>query len=182
MRDAYELEEVFAPVAPGLEAAAAEDLKAAGLSGVRVVEGGVAVEGGFDAGLRACLWSRIATTVRLKIARFRAEDRDELALGLAQVRWDPYLTEETPVQAVARRSKIHHTGQIEEAVRRAAGRALPRGSGGVLVRVVAGVAEVSIDLAGVRLHRRGWRKEGGRAPLRETLAAGILHLAGYRPG
>jgi putative N6-adenine-specific DNA methylase len=31
------------------------------------------------------------------------------------------------------------------------------------------------------LHRRGWRREAGRAPLRETLAAGVLALAGHDP-
>jgi putative N6-adenine-specific DNA methylase len=31
------------------------------------------------------------------------------------------------------------------------------------------------------LHRRGWRLEAGRAPLRETLAAGIVALCEYDP-
>ena len=33
---------------------------------------------------------------------------------------------------------------------------------------------VSIDLAGAGLHRRGYRQERTVAPLRETLAAGVL--------
>src|SRR4029453_17603243 len=32
-----------------------------------------------------------------------------------------------------------------------------------------------------RLHGRGWRRETGRAPLRETLAAGLLALCGHDP-
>jgi putative N6-adenine-specific DNA methylase len=40
---------------------------------------------------------------------------------------------------------------------------------------------VSVDASGALLHRRGWRLETGRAPLRETLAAGILALCGYDP-
>jgi putative N6-adenine-specific DNA methylase len=39
----------------------------------------------------------------------------------------------------------------------------------------------SIDSSGVLLHRRGWRLEAGRAPLRETLAAGVLALCEYDP-
>jgi putative N6-adenine-specific DNA methylase len=39
---------------------------------------------------------------------------------------------------------------------------------------------VSVDTSGLLLHRRGARAEIGRAPLRETLAAGVLQLAGYR--
>jgi putative N6-adenine-specific DNA methylase len=40
---------------------------------------------------------------------------------------------------------------------------------------------VSIDSSGDLLHRRGWRLEAGRAPLRETLAAGVLALCAYDP-
>jgi putative N6-adenine-specific DNA methylase len=39
---------------------------------------------------------------------------------------------------------------------------------------------ISLDSSGALLHRRGARVETGRAPLRETLAAGMLALAGYR--
>jgi putative N6-adenine-specific DNA methylase len=39
----------------------------------------------------------------------------------------------------------------------------------------------SVDSSGALLHRRGWRLEAGRAPLRETLAAGILALCEYDP-
>lgn len=38
-------------------------------------------------------------------------------------------------------------------------------------------ATVSVDFSGGSLHRRGYRVQGGRAPLKETLAAAILHSA-----
>ncbi len=40
---------------------------------------------------------------------------------------------------------------------------------------------LSVDSSGELLHKRGWRTEAGEAPLRETLAAGLLALAGYDP-
>jgi len=40
---------------------------------------------------------------------------------------------------------------------------------------------VSVDSSGARLHRRGYRPEGARAPLRETLAAAVLALSGWTP-
>jgi putative N6-adenine-specific DNA methylase len=51
----------------------------------------------------------------------------------------------------------------------------------VLVRGEGDVWTVSVDSSGELLHRRGWRREAGRAPLRETLAAGVLALAGHDP-
>ena len=38
---------------------------------------------------------------------------------------------------------------------------------------------VSLDLSGEGLHRRGYRLEGGEAPLKENLAAAILLRAGW---
>ncbi len=38
---------------------------------------------------------------------------------------------------------------------------------------------LSLDAAGSPLFRRGWRARVGAAPLRETLAAGLLRAAGY---
>jgi 23S rRNA (guanine2445-N2)-methyltransferase / 23S rRNA (guanine2069-N7)-methyltransferase len=40
-------------------------------------------------------------------------------------------------------------------------------------------AEISLDLSGGGLHRRGYRLEGGEAPLKENLAAAILLRAGW---
>src|SRR5262249_165364 len=44
-----------------------------------------------------------------------------------------------------------------------------------------GRVSLSADVGGELLHRRGWRQEISRAPMRETLAAGVLALAGYAP-
>lgn len=41
---------------------------------------------------------------------------------------------------------------------------------------------VSLDTSGALLHQRGYRREEGAAPLRETLAAAILRLAGFARG
>ena len=49
----------------------------------------------------------------------------------------------------------------------------------LLLREAGGTLTLSVDTSGEPLHRRGYRQEVSRAPLRETLAAGILQLAGY---
>ena len=72
--------------------------------------------------------------------------------------------------------------------RRGAGRARVRARRGDRTRsrcCVRGVEDrfmFSADASGERLHRRGARVEAGDAPLRETLAAGLLALAGWTPG
>ena len=47
----------------------------------------------------------------------------------------------------------------------------------VQVRLAGDRATISLDAAGRSLHARGYRDTGGPAPLRETLAAGVLGLA-----
>jgi putative N6-adenine-specific DNA methylase len=49
-------------------------------------------------------------------------------------------------------------------------------------RMEGGLCVLSVDTSGELLHLRGYRREVGRAPLRETLAAGLLRLAGWKPG
>ena len=47
----------------------------------------------------------------------------------------------------------------------------------VQVRLVDDTATISIDAGGDLLHRRGWRTEAGKAPMRENFAACLLALA-----
>ncbi|RJG04590.1 class I SAM-dependent RNA methyltransferase [Noviherbaspirillum sedimenti] len=39
-----------------------------------------------------------------------------------------------------------------------------------------------LDTSGEALFKRGWREDTGDAPLRENLAAGLLRVAGWKPG
>jgi putative N6-adenine-specific DNA methylase len=41
---------------------------------------------------------------------------------------------------------------------------------------------IYLDTSGEALFKRGWREETGDAPLRENLAAGLLRVAGWKPG
>jgi putative N6-adenine-specific DNA methylase len=52
----------------------------------------------------------------------------------------------------------------------------------IFVRAENDLFTVSIDSTGELLHKRGLKTQGGKAPVRETIAAAILRLAGYQPG
>lgn len=77
--------------------------------------------------------------------------------------------------------------QVREAIRdvfnRELGHAPPVDTGEPKVVVVAHLAHgrcmLSLDTSGKSLHKRGYREPGHPAPLKETLAAAILVLAGY---
>jgi putative N6-adenine-specific DNA methylase len=67
--------------------------------------------------------------------------------------------------------------ELPRARRASAARA---GGQALLARVHGGAASLSVDAAGAPLFRRGWRARVGAAPLRETLAAGILLTCGFK--
>ena len=51
----------------------------------------------------------------------------------------------------------------------------------MVVRLVHDHCTISVDSSGELLHRRGYRLATAKAPLRETLAAGMLLAAGWDP-
>ena len=178
-------ERLFATTAPGLEEALEEECRALVLA-PRVLPGGVEVEG--PAGLHRTLNLRLrsASRVLMRVGEFPAQDARALSAGLSRVGLGHCVSPGTPavVSASVKESRLARKDHLEQAARAAfrlpplkAGEdeAVPR----VFVRVAHDVCTVSVDTSGELLHRRGYRQEVSRAPIRESLAAGMLLLAGY---
>jgi putative N6-adenine-specific DNA methylase len=51
----------------------------------------------------------------------------------------------------------------------------------VHARIVRDRCELSVDTCGPALHRRGWRQQTAKAPLREDLAHALLRVGGWQP-
>src|SRR5436853_7906857 len=94
-------------------------------------------------------------------------------------------------RASASHCRLYHTSALTDAAVLAVAAAVPgghaaaRGEDADVTLLVRGVDDrftFSADASGELLHRRGARIETGAAPLRETLAAGLLALAGWKPG
>ena len=175
----------FVPVAPGLEPALAGEIESL-LPGVKLKQraGGVEFRVDLQGLMTVARRSRIAESVRVRVARFEARDFRTLEAGLNRVPWDAYVRRgaEPTIRVRARRSKLIHSDAIAERV----GRALERrgsGPGGpaptVHVRLEKDRVQISIEAADELLHQRGWRGKGGQAPLRENLAAACLALSGW---
>jgi putative N6-adenine-specific DNA methylase len=184
----------FAVVAPGAEEVAArEATQALPDATVNAVAGGVEIEGSLPAGLSANLELRLPTRVLLRLGEVRAREFGKLRHLVARLPWERFLPAGAPVRisASASRCRLYHTGGIDENVRAAIGdrvgvapekAAADAGAPLVLVRGLEDRFMISIDSSGERLHRRGWRIDPHEAPLRETLAACLLALAGWQPG
>lgn len=183
-------EQVFVSALPGLEPALEAEAEALGLSPQRV-EGGVELTGAPGLHQEANLRLRTASRVLLRLGRFAAPDTTALTKGLAGLSlgrvWDGRTA---PSLSVAlHRSRLKGQDAVLAAAARAWGVSSVERAGPLdeetpegltlLVRLEGDTCTVSADTSGEALHRRGYRQEVSRAPLRETLAAGILVLAGY---
>jgi putative N6-adenine-specific DNA methylase len=182
-------EQFFAVVAPGLEEVCAAELQALGIAGVQVVNGGVEFSGGRRDLYRANLWLRSASRVLVRIGEARCTSFPELFQKCVRLPWGKFIRPGVPfqVRATSQRSRLIHTDRIAatvaDGVARALGGHLPAGSDGgqrLQVRLQDDRATFSIDSSGELLHRRGYRQETAHAPLRETLAAGVLMLLNWQ--
>jgi putative N6-adenine-specific DNA methylase len=176
--------ELFAACAPGLEEVLSRELEALGIARRHVVPGGVEWRGSLAEAARANLWLRTATRILLRIGAFDAPGRRELAARAARLPIDAFARPDDAllIHATSAKSRLYHTGLIREVVHAALARpAATEDSAGLhlFVRFERDRCTFSVDTSGVMLHKRGYREETARAPMRETLAAGLLLLCGY---
>jgi putative N6-adenine-specific DNA methylase len=165
---------------PGVEELTAAELTALGISLRRTFRGGVEFSASDRQLYAANLWSRTATRIIVRVARFVAPSFADLERELAAVPWDRWIPAgATPgVRVSSTSSRLYHTDAVAERVAAAAG----SGSGPaplVVVRMVHDRVMVSVDSSGAPLHQRGWRLDSGPAPLRETLGAAMLLASGW---
>ncbi len=190
--------ECWAVVAPGLEALVAAELRALRLAPGTTSPGGVAFTA-TDAGVfTANLWLRTASRVLVRAAEFRATAFHELERLARQVRWERFVGVGAAVslRVTCHKSRLYHSDAVAERV----GGAIARRVSGVtiagavaeeedevaaeatqrfVVRLQHDVCTISADSSGELLHRRGYRLATAKAPLRETLAAGVLMALGW---
>jgi putative N6-adenine-specific DNA methylase len=189
----------FAAATPGLEDALAKEVATLpGVSDSRTVAGGVEFRGPLETGMAANLYLRIASRVVLRLGQVKARDFAPLRRKLADLPWKQFLPKDRPLRIDVSTShcRLYHTKALAETLELAVsdrlGKLPPRPEGPkdddeggelsrVLVRGENDEFTISVDSSGDLLHRRGWRLETGRAPLRETLAAGVLGLCDYDP-
>jgi len=183
----------FATCAPGLEPVLHEEARALRLARVERQVGGVYFEGDAVDAMRANLELRTAVRVLRRVARFGARDADELYAGAEQVDWSAWLAPggSLRVSAQCRDSELDHSLFVEQRVKDAICDSVRELRGArpsvnkddpdlrVHAHLFRDRCTLSVDTSGESLHKRGWRRFQGRAPLAETLAAGILALSGW---
>lgn len=177
----------------GLGSLLAPELSTLGAQACRETVAGVEFSGPLAVGYRACLHSRFANRVLLVISEFAASRADDLYEGLVHKPWHEHIRERgsIAIDFSGRSEDVRNTKfgaqRCKDAVVDAfKSRGLARPNVDVRdpdvrlnVRLWRGKVTVAIDLSGSSLHRRGYRTDPGKAPLKENLAAAILARAGW---
>lgn len=186
---------LYATCDAGGESALAEELVKLRCDNVEPSHRGVYFWGGEETMWRVNLYSRLANRVLIPIAEFPVGDRHALYDSSKQVRWDWWIhsSQTIAVDASSHRSEMQHTHFISQVIKDAVAdhfreRYEERPSVNtedpdlpINARISDNLCTLSLDTSGPRLHRRGYRLDGGPAPLKETLASLLNHLIEWRP-
>ncbi len=179
---------LYTSVLPGLEALSASEV-AALAENLSVGHGGVEFTGNLNTIYLANLTLRAANRVLLRLAEFSAHSYPMLYDHARKVDWAAILGNclEVSVKASSRRSRLRQDAHIREVVHDAIEARLSalgmstsladEAPLTVYVRLDRDRCTLSLDTTGVHLHKRGYRVRPVDAPIRETIAAGLLLAA-----
>jgi 23S rRNA (guanine2445-N2)-methyltransferase / 23S rRNA (guanine2069-N7)-methyltransferase len=180
-----------APV--GAASVLAEELAQFGAHDVRERSHDVKFQGTLEVGYRTCLWSRTATRVLLSLGSIDAGSSRSVYEAVKRIDWREHLRPGATLacDCSGGNESIRHTIYGAQLLKDAVCDNLRDSTGerpnikpdrpDVLLHlhVEGPTALLSVDFSGESLHRRGYRSEGGRAPLKENVAAAVLLRAGW---
>ncbi len=182
--------ELIATSTFGLEAVVVRELEKLGYTNIRTLDGKVHFSGDERDIARCNMWLRSADRLLIKAGEFRAADFGQLFDQTLELPWSDLLPVDAkfPVAGRSIQSKLHAVPSVQGCVKKAIVENLKRKhnrfrfdeSGAeyaIEVSLLRDLATLTIDTSGDGLHKRGYREYVGLAPVRETMAAGLIQLS-----
>lgn len=144
-----------------------------------------------EAGIsKANLWLRSADRVLLKVGEFKATTFDELFDKTKSIPWHKYISKDGkfPVDGKSVKSILFSISDMQAIVKKAIVEELKEyykidwfneegAQYKILVSNLKDRVTLTIDTSGSGLHKRGYRIKSVEAPIKETLAAGLVLLS-----
>lgn len=179
---------LFLVILPGLEELAQKELELkCPVSSFTVHKGGIEVVADLDWIVKAHTLLKIPTRILMRLTEFKVKDFPKLHQKFKNFKWNDYLSHPHPEFEIScAKSRLMHTGRIEETVRKSLDEALVRQPLSrdwekknyppqtFYIRIVDDLLTLSLDLTGEALYKRGLQIIKGEAPIRENLAAAFL--------
>lgn len=182
------------PCAFGLESILSGELKRIDAQDITVSDGRVDFSGGPELLARANLWLRTAERVQILLGTFPAATFTQLFDGVAALPLEEYIGKKDafPVKGWSLNSQLRSIPDCQSIIKKAAVKRLEKAYGlswfeesgathQLQFSILKDQVTVMLDTSGSGLHKRGYRQNSNLAPIKETLAAGILDLARIYP-
>lgn len=177
----------------GLESVLAFEVRKLGGENVTVTDGRVTFEGDLSMVAKANIWLRTAERVGIVIGSFKAETFTELFDQTAELPWEEFIgiEDQFPVKGSSINSKLFSMSDCQRIIKRAIVRRFEKvyhkeqfSETGALYQVQYSIHKdivtLMLDTTGAGLHKRGYRANSNEAPIKETIAAGIVDFARVR--
>jgi putative N6-adenine-specific DNA methylase len=186
-------EQFFSPCPRGLEIPLVNELTELGATGIKATDGGAHFAGDWTLCYRVNLHSRTASRVLWRVATTSYRNEQDIYDAAFKLPWGDWFNVSHTIRVnmaaikCPLKSLDFATLKIKDAIcdkfRQLCGE---RPSVNTDMRIHAFLEEsrftLYLDTSGDALFKRGVRQYTNIAPLRENLAAGILHLTGWKPG
>lgn len=179
---------LFLVITPGLEDLALLELDSkCPVSGTVKHKGGLELEADLDWIINAHTLLKIPTRILMRLTELKVRDFPKLYQKFLSFKWTDYLSHPAPEWEIScSKSRLMHTGRIEETIKDALSAALKRQPLSLdwqkknyspqtfYIRLVDDILTLSLDLSGEPLYKRGIQVLKGEAPIRESFAAALL--------
>lgn len=180
--------DLFLIVTPGLEESAWKEIEQKiPLSEKTIIKGGIEVRADLKwiSDAHHCL--KIPTRILMRLNQFKVKDFPKLHQKFQAIKWTNFLSHPDPsFKITSHRSRLKHTGKIEETIRSALADSLKSqplsldwkkknfSPQTLFIRLHEDDLTLSLDLTGEPLYKRGVQTLKGEAPIRETIASALL--------
>lgn len=181
------------PCLLGVEGLVAEELRGMEAENVEPQNGRVVFDGTPEMIARVNIGSRFSERVQILMGTFPARSFEELFQGVKSLPWERWVgkTDAFPVKGRSLSSKLSSVPDCQSIVKKAVVERLKEKyhvswfeETGALYQIqflmMKDQVSLMIDTSGAGLHKRGYRQNSTEAPIKETLAAAMVHLARVR--
>lgn len=185
--------DVIVPCMFGLESVVSFEAESLGFFNVRAENGRVRFNCDGEGIARANIGLRTGERVLLCLAEFRAETFEELFQSVKNIDWQEWIgiTDKFPVKGYSINSTLHSVPDCQAIIKKAVVEKLKsvhniswfEESGNlyqIQFSIMKDMVSVMLDTTGTPLHKRGYREVSSAAPIKETIAAGLIDIARYK--
>lgn len=182
-----------APCLLGLEGICANELKYNGIESAKAENGKVVFTGDYYTLAKANIISRYAQRVQILLGEFTAKTFEDLYQGVKNINWENFIskTDAFPVKGKSLNSALRSIPDCQKIIKKAAVDRLSSvyklpwfeetgPTHQIQFLIMKDKVSIMLDTSGESLHKRGYRQNANEAPIKETLAAGMVDLARVR--